>query len=229
MPVYVKMVRNVTARWGSDSACVVDQAKQWLFEGDGLTPGGNTDLIKFVVNDTDCSGASDAPLTGADVDGVAMYLGTDSTSTFVVESEAAGQYVNLCYKFGNEEYMWYDVRVFTHMLQSLDSRVGGADIAVVEAEEIIVVHGHGTSSQDYLRWVVSNETSDTACNDTISVLDSVNEGASELIEMPVYENGGDSLANFTFAAFSAGLSPTLCYKFGGEATFRDCFSVEAFG
>ncbi|CAN0372238.1 unnamed protein product, partial [Hapterophycus canaliculatus] len=108
MPVYVKMLHNVTASWGGDSACVVDQAKQWFFEGDGLTPGGNIDLIKFVINDTDCAGIFDAPLTGADVDGVAMYLKADGTATFVVESAAAGQYVNLCYKFGSEQYMWYD-------------------------------------------------------------------------------------------------------------------------
>lgn len=220
MPVYVKMVHNVTASWGGDSACVVDQAKQWLFAGDGLTPGGNTDLIKFVANDTDCFGVSDVPLSGADVDGVAMYLEADSTSTFVIDSAAAGQYVNLCYKFGNEEYMWYDIRVFTHMVQSLDSHVGGADIAVVDAEEIIIVHGYGTSSQDYMRWVVSNETSDAACNDTITVLDSANAGSSEVIEMPIYNKGGDYLANFTFAASSAGLSPTLCYKFAGEARIR---------
>ncbi|CAN0544030.1 unnamed protein product, partial [Ectocarpus sp. 12 AP-2014] len=102
MPVYVKMVHNMTAVWGSDATCVVDQGKKWAFEGDGLQAGDGRDLIKFVINDTDCASNSEAPLTGADSDGVAMYLETDSTATFIVESAAAGYFINLCYKFGNE-------------------------------------------------------------------------------------------------------------------------------
>lgn len=219
MPVYVKMVHNVTASLGSDLACVVDQAKQWSFRGDGLTPDGGTDLIKFVINNTDCASNSDAPLTAADSDGVAMYLETDSTSTFIFESEAAGQFVTLCYKFGNEEFMWYDIRAFAHMVQSVDSRVGGKDIAVVDVEEVLIVNANGTSLEDYMRWVVSNETSDAACNDTIMVRDSPNEGANEITEMSIYDKGGYFLANFTFSASSAGLSPTLCYKFAGETSF----------
>lgn len=212
------MMHNVTASWGNDSACVVDQAKQWAFQGDGLTSDGRTDLIKFVINDTDCSSSSDAPLTAADSNGVAMYLKTDSTSTFILESEAAGQLVNLCYKFGNEEFMWYDVQAFAHMVQSVDSRVGGKDIAVVDAEEVLIINANGTSTKDYMRWVVSNETSDAACNDTIVVRHSPNEGANETAEMAIYDKGGYFLANFTFSESSAGLSPALCYKFAGNAS-----------
>lgn len=217
MPVYVKMVHSMTAAWGGDSACVVDQAKQWAFDGDGLAASGSTDLIKFVVDDTDCASSSDAPLTGADLDGAAMYLETDSTSTFIFEPAVAGQFVNLCYKFGNEEFMWYDIHAFVHMVQFVDSRVGGKDIAVVDVEEILVVHANGTSSQDHMRWVVSSETSDIACSDSILVRDSSNEGeANNITDMPIYDEGGYFLALFTFSAFSAGLSPTLCYKFAGD-------------
>lgn len=219
MPVYVKMVHSITAALGQDSACVVDQAKKWTFDGDGLTASGGTDLIKFVVDDTDCASDSDAPLTGADFDGVAMYLEADSTSTFIFESAAAGQFVNLCYKFGNEEFMWYDIKAFAHMVQFVDSRVGGKDIAVVDIEEVLVVHAHGTSLQDYMRWVVSSETSDAACSDGILVRDSPNEGASSITDMPIYDEGGLFLASFTFSTTSAGLSPALCYKFAGKAGY----------
>lgn len=217
MPVYVKMVHTITAAWGGDSACVVDQPKQWSFDGDGLTASGSTDLIKFVVDDTDCASSSDAPLTGADLDGVAMYLEADSTSTFVFESAVAGQFLNLCYKFGNEEFMWYDIRAFAHMVQSVDSRVGGKDIAVVDVEETLVVIADGTSPQDFMRWVVSSDTSDAACSDGIVVRDSPSEEANDITDMPIYEGDGSFLASFTFNAVSAGLSPTLCYKFAGEA------------
>lgn len=219
MPVYVKMVHSMTAAWGEDSACVIDQAKQWAFDGDGLTASGSTDLIKFVVDDTDCASNSDAPLTGADLDGVAMYLEVDNTSTFIFESEVAGQSLNLCYQFGNEEFMWYDIQTFAHMVQFVDSQVGGKDIAVADVEEILVVHGNGTSSQDYMRWVVSNETSDAACSDVILVRDGPNEEANNITDIPMYDKGGYFLANFTFSTFSAGLSPTLCYKFAGEGGF----------
>lgn len=226
MPVYVKMMHNVTASWGNNSACVVDQAKRWAFQGDGLTSDGGTDLIKFVINATDCASSSDAPLTAADSNGVAMYLETDSTSTFILESEAAGQLVNLCYKFGNEEFMWYDIQAFAHKVQSVDSRVGGKDIAVVDAEEVLVVNAYGSSTEDYMRWIVSNETSDIACNDTVVVRDSPNEGANEMTEMSIYHKGGYFLANFTFSESSAGFSPILCYKFAGTASFRTCSPLE---
>ncbi|CAM9792611.1 unnamed protein product, partial [Ectocarpus sp. 13 AM-2016] len=216
MPVYVKMVHNMTAVWGSDATCVVDQGKKWAFEGDGLQAGDDRDIIKFVVNDTDCASNSEAPLTGADSDGVAMYLETDSTATFIVESAAAGYFINLCYKFGNEEFMWYDIRAFAHMVKSVDSLVGGKDIAVVDVEEVLVIRANGTSSQDYMRWVVSNETSGTSCNDTVFVLDGPSEGANEIIDIPISYRGGVFLANFTFSASSAGLSPILCYKFADE-------------
>ncbi|CAN0540052.1 unnamed protein product, partial [Ectocarpus sp. 12 AP-2014] len=216
MPVYVKMVHNMTAVWGSDGTCVVDQGKKWAFEGDGLQAGDDRDLIKFVINDTDCASSSEAPLTGADSDGVAMYLEADSTATFIVESAAAGYFINLCYKFGNEEFMWYDIRAFAHMVKSVDSLVGGKDIAVVDVEEVLVIRANGTSSQDYMRWIVSNETPGTSCNDTVVVLDGPSEGANEIIDMPIFYRGGVFLANFTFSASSAGLSPILCYKFADE-------------
>lgn len=219
MPVYVKMVHSMAAAWGRDSACVIDQVKQWTFDGDGLTASGSTDLIKFVVDATDCASGSDAPLTGADVDGVAMYLEADSTSTFIFEFAVAGQFLNLCYKFDNEEFMWYEIQAFAHMVQSVDSRVGGKDIAVVDVEETLVVHADGTSSEDFMRWVVSSETSDAACSDTVFVRDSPNEGANEITDMPIYDDAGSFLASFTFNALSAGIWPTLCYKFAGEAVF----------
>lgn len=215
MPVYVKMVHSMTAVWGRDSACVVDQAKQWTFDGDGLTASGSTDLIKFVVDEEDCASSSDAPLTGADLDGVAMYLEADSTSTFIFESSVAGHYLNLCYKFGNEEFMWYGIQAFAHMVQYVESQVGGEGIAVVDVEEVLVVHADGTSSQDHMRWVLSSETSDAACNDGVLVRDSPNEGANNITDMPIYAEGENFLASFTFSAFSSGLSPTLCYKFAG--------------
>ena len=221
MPVYVKMVHSMTASWGSDPSCVVDQPKQWAFDGDGLTPSGYTDLIKFVIDDTDCASDADAPLTAADSDGVAMFLATDSTSTFIIESAAAGQLVNLCYKFGNEEYMWYDIQVFAHMVQSVDSRVGGIDIAVVDVEEVMVVQAFGASSQDHIRWVVSNDLSGTACSDPIFVRDTPDEGANEITDVPIYDEDDSFLADFTFSASSAGFSPTLCYKFAGEAVFPE--------
>lgn len=221
MPVYVKMVHSMTASWGSDPSCVVDQPKQWAFDGDGLTPSGYTDLIKFVIDDTDCASESDAPLTEADSDGVAMFLETDNTSTFTIESAAAGKLLNLCYKFGNEEYMWYDIQAFAHMVQSVDSRVGGIDIAVVDVEEVMVVHANGTSTQDLVRWVVSDNISDAACSDAISVRDTPDEGANEITDVPIYDEEDSFLADFTFNASSAGLSPTLCYKFAGEAGLPD--------
>eukprot|EP00903_Cladosiphon_okamuranus_P005351 g5346.t2 len=216
MPVYVKMVHSMRASWGGDSSCVVDQAKEWTFGGDGLTASGSTDLIKFVVDDTDCANSTDAPLTGADEDGVAMYLEADSTSTFTFESAAAGHFLNLCYKFGNEEFMWYDIQTFAHMVQFVESQVGGRDIAVVDVEEVLVVQAHGTSSQDFMRWVASSEASDAACSDGVLVRDSPDEGANNITDMPIYEEGGYFLASFTFSAFSAGSSPTLCYKFADE-------------
>lgn len=215
MPVYVKMVHSMTAAWGGDSACVVDQAKQWTFDGDGLMASGSTDLIKFVVDDTDCASSSDAPLTGADLDGVAMYLEADSTSTFTFESAVAGQFLNLCYKFGNEEFMWYDIQAFAHMVQFVESQVGGNDIAVVDIEEVLVIQAYGTSSQDFMRWVASSETSDVACSDGILVRDSPDEGANNITDVSIYDEEGYFLASFTFSAFSAGSSPTLCYKFAG--------------
>lgn len=219
MPVYVKMVHNMTAAWGNDSAGVVDQPKQWLFDGDGLTPSGETDLIKFVWNGTDCASGSDAALTGADSDGVAMYLRSYSNATFTVESAAAGQFVYLCYKFGNEEFMWYDARVYMHMLQAVESRVGGKDIAVVDVQEVLAIYANGTSSRDYIRWVAGDDTSDDVCNDTIVVWDSPGEEANGITDVAVYASGGGFLTNFTFDSSAAGLSPTLCYKFAGENDF----------
>lgn len=218
MPVYVKMVHNVSAAWGNDSACVVDQSKQWAFDGDGLTPSGDNDLIKFVTDSTDCASGSDAPLTGADSDGVAMYLGPYGDATFLLKSEAAGHYLNLCYKFGNEEFMWYDIQAYAHMLQSVESRVGGKDIAVADVQEILLVHANGTSSEDFIRWVVSDDTSDDSCNDTITITlwDTSGEGTNGTTDIPVYAEGGEFQSDFTFGSSSAGLSPTLCYKFAGK-------------
>lgn len=215
MPVYVKMVHNVTAAWGNDSACVIDQPKQWIFDGDGLTPSGDNDLIKFVIDSTDCASGSDAPLTGADLGGVAMYLGPYGNATFTLGSEAAGLYLNLCYKFGNEEFMWYDIQAYAHMLNSVESRVGGKDIAVANAWEILVVHANGTSSEDFIRWVVSDDTSDDSCNDTIALRDTSSAGGNGTTSIPIYTEGGGFLLNFTFGSSSAGLSPSLCYKFAG--------------
>lgn len=215
MPVYVKMVHNVSAVWGSDSACVADQPKQWIFDGNGLTPSGDKDLIKFVIDSTDCASDFDAPLTGADSDGVAMYLDTYGNATFILESEAAGHSVNLCYKFGNEEFMWYDIQAYVHMLKSVESRVGGKDTAVADIEEILLVHANGSSPEDFIRWVVSDDTSDNSCNDTITVWDTPGEG-NGTTDIPVIARREEFLANFTFGSSSAGLSPTLCYKFSGE-------------
>lgn len=216
MPVYVKMVHNVTAAWGNDSACVVDQPKQWFFDGDGLVPGGDTDLIKFVISETDCDSGSDVPLTGADFGGVAMYLSSFGNATFTIQSAAAGQFVNLCYKFGNENFMWYDAQAYIHMLQSVASLVGGKDIAVADVQEVLLVHANGSSSHDYVRWIQSGDASDSACNETIAIRDSADEGANEVIDIPVDTQGGEFLVNFTFESSSAGLAPTLCYKFAGE-------------
>lgn len=210
------MVHNVTATWGNVSSFVIDQAKQWVFGGNGLTPG-ETDLIKFVMNDTGCASESDVALTGADSGGVAMYLSPYSNATFTMESAATGQFVYLCYKFGNEEFMWYDIRAYAHMVHSVDSRVGGKDIAVVDVQEVLLVYADGTSSEDWLRWVVSDDTTEGACNDTLVIWDSPDEGANEMTDVPIYVQAGTFLANFTFSSSSAGFSPTLCYKFGGEA------------
>lgn len=217
MPVYVKMVHSVSAVRGNRSACVVDQPKQWTFDGDGLTPSGDNDLIKFVIDSTDCVSGSAAPLTGADSDGVAMYLNTYGNATFILESEAAGHSVNLCYKFGNEEFMWYNIQAYVHMLKLVESRVGGKDIAVVDVQEVLVIHANGTSSEDFIRWVVSEDTTDSSCNDTITIWDTLGKG-NGTTDVPVYAARGDFLTNSTFGSSSAGLSPTLCYKFAGNTS-----------
>lgn len=219
MPVYVKMVHTMTAAWGNNSACVVDQPKQWVFGGDGLATTGGTDLIKFVVGTTDCTTGSDAILTDADIGGVSMYLTSESSATFVVESTAAGEVLYLCYKFGNEEFMWYEIRAYVNMLKSVESHVGGKDIAVVDVQEIFNIQANGTSSQDYIRWIVADDTSsDGACNGTISVWDISAVEAKEMTDVAVFAEDGAFLTNFTFGSSSAGLSPTLCYKFAGRIT-----------
>lgn len=218
MPVYVKMLQNMTAVWGNDSACVVEQPKQWRFDGQGLVSNGKTDLIKFVVHNTDCESGSDVSLSGSDSDGVAMYLSATKNATFTVKSAAAGETVFLCYKFGNEEYMWYNVQVYVHMLQQVESRVGEKDIAVVDVPEVLVFQANGTSLHDHIRWVVGDGTSsDATCNDSIVYIwQNANAWATKMTDAPVYFVDSAFLANFTFDSSSAGLSPTLCYKFAGE-------------
>lgn len=213
------MVHNVSAAWGNDSSCVVDQPKQWIFDGDGLTPSGDNDLIKFVIDSTDCVSGSDAPLTGADSDGVAMYLSPYGNASFILESEAAGHYLNLCYKFGNEEFMWYDIQAYAHMLRSVESRVGGKDIAVANVWEVLVVDGNGTSSEDFIRWIVSDDTSDDSCSDVITLLGTSGAGTNGTTDITIYAEGARFLSNFTFGSSSAGLSPTLCYKFSGKQVY----------
>lgn len=206
----------MTAAWGNNSAFVADQPKQWIFHGDGLTSTANTDMVKFVVDAIDCRSGSDVPLTGADVDGVAMYTTSNHKAAFNIQSAVAGKSVSLCYKFANEEYMWYDIRAYVHHLHSVKSRVGGADIAVVDVEEVLEIHADGVSSKDLSRWVVSDDTPlDEDCNASIRVWDS---GPKELMELPVVFDGGAFTTNFTFNSTSAGLSPFLCYKFGGAHT-----------
>lgn len=216
MPVYVKMVHTMTAAWGNSSACVADQPKQWVFHGDGLAPIADTDLVKFIVDATDCTSGSDVTLTGADENGVAMYTTADRKAAFNIQPAAAGKSVYLCYKFGNEEYMWYDIRAYVHHLQSVESRVGGEDIAVVDVEEVLVIHANGASSKDRIRWVVRDDTTlDEDCNESIRVWDSAAAVPEGMMEVPVLFNGGEFTTNFTFDSTSAGLSPALCYKFGG--------------
>lgn len=215
MPVYVKMVQNMTAVWGNDSACVVEQPKQWIFDGQGLASNGETDLIKFVVHNADCQSGSDVPLSDSDSDGVAMYLSATKNATFTMESAAAGETVRLCYKFGNEEYMWYNIHVNVHMLQLVESRVGGKYIAVVDVPEVLVIHANSTASQDHIRWIVGDGTSsDAACNDSIVYI--WESADAKTTDAPVYVVDSTFLTNFTFDSSSAGLSPTLCYKFAGE-------------
>lgn len=218
MPVYVKMVHSMTAAWGNDSTCVAEQRKQWNFGGDGLTANGETDLIKFVANDKNCENGSDATLAGADSDDVAMYLTTGAAAKFTIEPASAGKSLFLCYKFGNEKYQWYNMSMYVHMLQSVESRTGGTDIAVVEVLEVFVLHANGTSVQDSVRWVVSDDTTtDSACNDTVlDIWDNDQLEADPLSASPVYLALGTFRANFTFDSSSAGLSPTLCYKFAGS-------------
>lgn len=228
MPVYVKMVRNMTASWGNDTACVAEQPKQWVFDGDGLASDGATDLIKFVVNRTDCESGSDATLSEADRDGTAMYLSAGKNATFTIDPGAAGNSVFLCYKFGNEIFQWYDKRAYVHMLQLVGSRTGGTDIAVVDVQEVLVIHANGTSLQDNIRWVVSDQgiSSDAICNNAVvDIWDDFDEETDPTTEAPVYARGGVFLANFTFDTSSAGLSPNLCYKFSGRALPHACPSV----
>lgn len=222
MPVYVKMVHNMIAAWGNDAACVAEQPKRWSFVGDGLTPDGATDLIKFVGVEVDCESGFDITLSGADSSGIAMYLAAEGHATFTIDPEAAGKSIFLCYQFGTENYHWYNMSAYVHMLQSVGSRVGGNDIAVVDVLETFVLHANGTSSRDRLRWVVSDDTmSDSTCTDNntiIDVWDSVDPEGVPISESSVDVGAGVFLANFTFDSSSAGLSPMLCYKFGGEAT-----------
>lgn len=215
------MVHNMTAEWGNDSASVAEQQKQWNFAGDGLTADGETDLIKFVANDSKCESGFDATLFGADSDGVAMYLTAETAANFTIEPEAAGKSLFLCYKFGNEKYQWYNVSVYVHMLQSVESRTGGKDIAVVDVLEVFVLHANGTSVQDSIRWVASDDTTtDSACNDSVlDIWDRDQLEADPISASPVYLASGTFRANFTFDSSSAGLSPTLCYKFAGEDDF----------
>lgn len=219
MEVYVKMVHNMTAAWGDDSVCVADQAKRWRFGGNGLQPGGETDSIKFVINKTDCVSGSDAPLSSSDLDSTAMYLASGYDATFTLEPAAAGRSLYVCYKFGDEEYMWYDFRVKVHMLHSVESRVGGSDIAVIDVLEVLAVNANGTSSHDHIRWIAGEgDMSDDACNDTIVEWRSSDEDAEEREDIPIYVYNEAYLVNFTFASSSAGLAPILCYKFAGESS-----------
>ncbi|CAM9252504.1 unnamed protein product, partial [Discosporangium mesarthrocarpum] len=225
-PVFVKMLHNITAVWGNDTAAVAEQPKQWLFRGDGLFSGTDTDLIKFVVNTTSCdtdapgNDGYDAELNGADLDGISMYLDKNSNATFTFQPSVAGRNVSLCYKFDQEPYKWYDIKVYVHMLNTVGTLVGGTNIAVVDVQEVFAVDANGTSTTDYMRWISTTDTSDAACllDDTI-VWTKESPHARENVtdEIPVYRHSsGVFHANFTFNDSASGLSPTLCYKFGGE-------------
>lgn len=219
------MVHNMSAAWGSDSACVAEQPKQWVFGGDGTTPDGATDLIKFVIDHGDCDTGSDVALIGSDMEDAAMYLKQGNNATFSIDLPAAGNLIYLCYKFGNENFQWYNITTYVHMLQSLGSWTGGTDIAVVEVQEIGIIRANGSSLQDKIRWVlVDGAPSDFSCGSGIVDLwDHYAKDTDPETEAPVYLAEGSFLANFTFNASSAGLSPTLCYKFAGEC----CVGVPA--
>lgn len=220
-PVFVKMVSIVWASWGGDSACVAEQPKQWAFDGDGLTADGATDLIKFTVGDGDCGSDSDAGIRKSDFGGVAMYLTQGRNATIDFESSVAGHFVFLCYKFGNEVFQWYNISTYVHNLRSVRSLTGGTDIAVVDTQELLVVHANGSSSLDRIRWIsaVDQTASDDSCNGSaVQIWDGSGEDAHPTTEAPVIDAEGIFLANFTFRNTSAGLSPTLCYKFSGDAS-----------
>lgn len=188
----------------------------WTFDLSTAEPCANLSLLLMPGNETI---GADATAIGTDYLSFTSARSSSSSAEFSVAFAPinSGRRVYLCYGFGDEPLkLFKDMYLDIKSIFNVRALLGSQAVAVAGERKTFLFDGDGVASGDFAKFVTANDCSAPGVTllNVMKEFDDIDDMA-----MYLYENGaGVTLGNFQFstATDSAGLSRTLCYRFGSE-------------
>lgn len=223
--ISIAALRSKVASIGAKDVAVAAASKTFVLSGINTAINDRVGWTSEPLASDPCANLSllIAPeVSGAGTD----YLSFTSSYSSSISAEFSvafspihtGERVYLCYGFGAEPFKLYEsLYLDIKSIRNMRALLGSQSVAVAGERKTFLFDGDGVESGDFVKFVANGDCSEVG----VTLLNIMKEfDDSSDMAMYLYENGASvTLGSFQFSASreSAGLSRSLCYRFGTEA------------